>query len=110
MICEGCGNEHAWAVRVVYDDGRKEESCDRCQNFRPSGSPDIYWNGPHSIEHVTDSNGTPIHFESKAHKARVFKEQHLREAGDRINGARSLPFHKHKRYQRKMDPGKTEAI
>lgn len=110
MTCRGCGNPSAWATRVIYDDGRLEETCNDCGNFRPSATSDVFWNGPHSIEHVTDSNGAPIHFESKAHKARVFKEQGLREAGDRIRGSTALPFHTHKRYQRPINPGPADAI
>lgn len=64
------------------------ETCNYCDSFTVN-TFDAYFKEPHFVEHLA----TPQHphgqwVTSKAHKARLMREQGVREAGDRHHGAR----------------------
>ena len=96
MTCEGCGNKEAYHVVSRYDraTGLFDSICDRCGGSERGEMPvhsDVYWPGhPHYNRNICDKMGRPIFLESREHKARIMKEQGIREAGDSIRGARTV--------------------
>lgn len=98
MVCQGCGNDKAWAVHHKREQvtGKIYFECNRC--FDPSipESPDVYFREPYWDEHLHDrddpsydvNKGTFIR--SKKHKAYVMKKVGLFEAGDRRHGSNSI--------------------
>ena len=90
--CENCKNKHAHYVVLRFEKGRRTCACDRCGAGRPRGLPDVYL-GPGSGERVEENladpkTGRPIPFSTKGEKAEIMKRLNLREAGDRVRGAR----------------------
>ena len=91
MECRNCGNKAAYNVRTVYDDGRLEDSCDRCGGVRTTLYDAYCPTGGYFDEHLSHPDkpasygGTFV--PDKATTARLMKEYGLREAGDRVHGA-----------------------
>jgi len=90
MKCEGCGNEHANRVRTYFDENKQmREVCDKCGLVSNTATPDVYFRS----EYFDGNLGDEKHpygrwITSKTHKADIMREQGVREAGDRIRGAR----------------------
>lgn len=98
MKCDGCGNEHAIRIKTYFDNvpGETEKSqmkefCDVCGSVNNSTVlPDVYFRKPYFDENLGDpKHPYGQHVESKAHKARIMREQNVREHGDRVRGARA---------------------
>ena len=54
-----------------------------------SGPSDVYFRGPHFEPNLGDEKNVNGRFiNSRNEKARILKEQGLREAGDRVHGSR----------------------
>lgn len=93
MKCNGCGNPSAHRVRITKDD----ECCDRCAGLGNVWVPDVSFRRPYFDPNLGNP-GRPgekdgVWVESKQHKARIMREQHLRERSDRVGGA--INFDKH---------------
>lgn len=90
MQCNNCGNEHAYRMRVSAGG----ESCDRCGSLASVAVPDVYFRGPYLDPNLANasrpSEKDGVWITSKAHKARIMKEQNLREVGDRQHGSRNF--------------------
>lgn len=89
MNCAGCGNDHATSVRGYFFEKQWVESCDRCAGVTAKGSADVYFREAYFDQNLGDAknpNGQWI--TSKAHKAKIMREQNVREAGDRKHGSR----------------------
>lgn len=81
MICKGCGNDKAYAIRFVRD----YEACDRCGGFSTvAAMPDVFWNNKPYYSEALD-----VEFTSREQKARVMKEKGVVEAGDMKMGQKS---------------------
>jgi hypothetical protein len=99
MMCAGCGNKAAFALRVRFtkEDG-SVETCDVCGKVSAcaAATPDVYWPGRgHYDDNIVDqSTGKPIFLESRRHKAQLMKEQGMREANDSHRGAPGHRFNK----------------
>lgn len=97
MVCNGCGNEEAHKVRIRYDQGQEKdrnkertkiETCDRCEDFTVH-TYDAYFREPSFEENLADSKHPQGQWvTSKGHKARLMREQGVKESGDRQHGAR----------------------
>lgn len=91
MICEGCGSTHAVVTRAYVREGKLHEVCNAvdCGNLTAPWIPDAYFRKPEIVEHLGDA-GHPFGqmVESKRHKARIMREQGIREDGDRYHGSR----------------------
>lgn len=89
MICNGCGNQAAYAVRTTYGDGRVEESCNACGGGHSMANvPDVYFKEPYVDEHLgSEEFPGPKTINSRAEKAYWLKKCNLREGGDRVHGA-----------------------
>ena len=91
MNCEGCGNKAAVVTRTGYENGQRYEICNssNCGNLATPWHPDVYFRRPEMVENLADANhpfGQVV--ESRRHKARILREQGLREAGDMHHGSR----------------------
>jgi hypothetical protein len=111
MNCNGCGNDAAYAVRTVYDDGRLQDSCDRCGGGRSIANvPDVFFKEPYFDENLgSQDDPGPKFIGSKSEKAYWLKKRNLREAGDRVHGATSFdPKYSriaHDNYRRSLNHG-----
>ncbi len=90
MKCEGCGKE-ARVTRTWHENGKKVEVCDHadCGDLSTPWTPDVYFRKPEMVENLADEahpGGQVV--ESKQHKARLMREQGVREDGDRYHGSR----------------------
>jgi hypothetical protein len=93
MDCAGCDRESVVNLRIVYDNGEKQESCEYCGGIRtrvydvwcPVGG---YFDENLSHPDKPETTGG-VWIPDKATKARILKESGLREAGDRQAGATS---------------------
>lgn len=91
MTCNGCGNQQARVWRR-YEGG--QEACDACGGLGSVYVPDVFFKSPYLDENLgnpkrdaKEKNGVWV--ESRRHKAQLMAEQGLREAGDRVRGARN---------------------
>jgi hypothetical protein len=98
MKCDGCGNEHAIRLRTYFDNvpgettnKQMKEVCDKCGTVcNTTACPDVYFKEPYFDEHLGDQKHPyGQHIKSKAHKARIMREQNVHEYGDRVRGARA---------------------
>lgn len=87
MICSGCGNDRAYAVRIRFSEGGKVESCDMCSaGFR--GVPDVYFKGAYWDENLaTHEHPGPKFITSRQEKKHWLEKCNVRESGDRVHGA-----------------------
>lgn len=94
MRCPTCNDPYAYCITTRWDDKTHEkfETCDRCGGGG-AGVPDVYFRHPEFVEHLAHENdestwdkGTFV--TSKKHKAEVMQKLGVREAGDRVHGAR----------------------
>ena len=90
MTCKGCGNQSAYRVRY----STSGECCNSCGGLGNMNIADCYFRKPYFDENLgnpkrdaREKNGVWV--ESKSHKAALMAEQGLREAGDRVRGARN---------------------
>lgn len=86
--CKGCGEEaftfNGWIEAGVY-----HEICDRCGSPASGGVPDVYLRrSGQTFQNLCDKMGHPIPIQSKRHKKEVMDSLGVREAGERVNGAR----------------------
>ena len=90
--CDNCGNESATYVVIRYENRQRSCACDRCGAGRQRGIPDVYLgsgSGERVEENLADpKTGKPIPFSTKGEKAAIMKRLNLKEAGDRVRGAR----------------------
>lgn len=93
LECDGCGNKLAYKISMFRtDEGDFSSWCDKCGSVGSTWTPDVYWPGhAYASEHVTDTMGNPITFESRRHKAEVMRQQGISEAGDMHHGSRYVP-------------------
>ncbi len=97
MKCDGCGNDHAVFIRTRFNNVPGSETnkqmyevCDQCGMVISKGPPDVYFRKPYYDENLGDEkNPDGQMIKSKEHKARIMREQGVREAGDRIRGSRA---------------------
>jgi len=98
MKCEGCGNERAHRIRTYFDNvpgettkSQIKEVCDKCGMVSTTTVlNDVYFKEPYFDENLADEKHPyGRHIESKAHKARIMREQNVHEYGDRVRGARA---------------------
>lgn len=95
--CYGCKREFSDEVRlrkiVTNDDGKYERYCRDCITGTAKSSPDVwygYGSGTHTEENICDpETGKPIPFSSKRGKWEAMQKAGVREAGDRVHGART---------------------
>lgn len=109
MYCVGCGNSAAIVTRTWHDGERMVEICDSpdCGDLKTPWMPDVYFRRPSVEENLGDSEhpfGQLV--ESPRHKARILREQGLREDGDLHHGSRDKGVRKR---EFKLTP-KLEAI
>jgi len=92
VVCSGCGNLNAYVVRVGYAGKERVENCDQCGNLKPPATYDTYLGSKGGVrveENITEpGTGRPIPYATKGEKAAILKRLNLREAGDRVHGAR----------------------
>lgn len=88
--CSSCGNANAYRQR--FSSGRW--SCDGCGVSGSAYLPDVYFKGSYQDEGLTFQdrpetwmNGTKV--TSRGQKAILMKQLGVREAGDRVHGARN---------------------
>jgi hypothetical protein len=87
-----CGSTNWTKLHTVYENGIFRTTCDICQ-YVPGHltyNPDVYFKEPYRDEHLADKehpNG--YYITSKRQKAKIMKKLNVREAGDRIRGARA---------------------
>jgi hypothetical protein len=91
MDCEGCGNPAAVVTRTWWEGDHRHEVCNSkdCGNLKTPWSPDVYFRKPEVIENLGDADhphGRMV--ESPRQKARILREQGLREDGDKVRGSR----------------------
>lgn len=85
MVCNGCGNQSAYN----WKKNKYGETCNGCDNTLTVHTFDAYFKEPEFIENLADSKNPQGQWvTSKAHKARLMREQGIRESGDRQHGAR----------------------
>lgn len=85
MECSGCGNKKAY--KTYSGDGW--EVCNECGSPPTVLQPDVYWDGkPEHGLPDDQKTGKPMVFGSKLEKAIYLKQNHLREAGDRVKGSK----------------------
>lgn len=116
--CDGCGNPAAVVTRSWYEKGVFYEVCNdqKCGNLRTPWLPDVYFRKPEFVEHLGDADhpyGQMV--ESARHKARILREQGLREDGDRVRGSRDKGVQKREfkltpELERKRDIAVARAI
>lgn len=95
--CQGCGNPHWFHSKITFGKHGMREECDRCSSVTFSGNPDVYFRESYLDPNLLDPDsknpqdwkGTHIH--SRQQKADLMKKLGVREAGDRVRGARSDP-------------------
>lgn len=92
MTCSHCHSDKAWHVvsRFNSETGNFEECCDSC-GLQGSGTgvPDVYLRrSGQTFDNLCDKMGRPIPIQSKRHKKEVMDSLGVREAGERVNGAR----------------------
>ena len=89
MVCKNCNNDRAFRWRK-FEDG--SESCDKCGSIPSTQFSDVYFREPYldpNLAHPSrpwEKDGVWVG--SREHKARLMREQDLREAGDRRGGSR----------------------
>ena len=90
MMCRGCGNQKAYVLRSLHENGVLVEFCNLCASEKPVSLPDVYFREPYHDENLGDHKKSPdgVWVTSKRHKSQLMAEQGLREAGDRRHGAR----------------------
>lgn len=109
MKCNNCGNTKASRWHCKWIDGNMSESCNLCVDLNHLARPDVYFRKPYLDPNLAkpysrlEKDGVWV--TSKSHKARLMKEQGLRELGDTARGGRI--FDKHSARQMK-NAGYTE--
>lgn len=93
MICRNCGNENAYHVRTIVEDGEMIDLCNLadCGNLSISdaGSPDVYLaRAGQQFKNLCDDMGRPIPIQSKRHKKEVMDRLGVQEAAGTVNGQR----------------------
>ena len=82
-ICGNCNQRY-----TMWRKCNGIESCDRCQDVRVR-TCDVYYKEPSFEEHLADAKHPQGQWvTSKSHKARLMREQGVRESGDRQHGSR----------------------
>lgn len=100
--CKTCKNPSPFRKKYRYDEKEKitRESCDHCGSSS-FVFPDVYFDKAGQEEHIVFEDvpsswlkGTYV--SSRAQKAALYKQMGVREAGDRVHGARN--FEKRRTY------------
>jgi hypothetical protein len=92
LICKGCGNDQAYAVKTYIENGEIIEICNRCGDVSSAYLPDVYvpeggmhFEGLSHPDYPESYGGTFC--ATKAEKAYYLKKYGLQEAGDRQHGS-----------------------
>src|SRR3974390_116250 len=89
MVCNRCGNKVAYRMHFSSEGS----CCDLCGNLRPVSLGDVYFRKPYLDPHLIDVNNPlqkdGVWIESKEHKKKIMDKLGVKEAGDRVHGARS---------------------
>lgn len=94
--CKTCNSTDYYYWRFLIDSkGISYEECSECsKRSTPNLSPDVYFDkskGAFQTDpNICERNGNRIPFSSKREKAAILKRLGLREAGDKIHGARNF--------------------
>jgi hypothetical protein len=101
MYCNGCGRDAVVNLRMIYDNGAVQQSCENCGGIRtriydvwcPAGG---YFDENLSHPDKPETWGG-VWIPDKPTKARILKEYGLKEDGDRKSGSRAFDptYHKH---------------
>jgi hypothetical protein len=97
--CSGCGSNKSRVVRTWWDKELQkiQDACDICAGIGAGAGPaDVFYpygSGVHVEENIAyprghAQEGKPIPFSSKRGKAEAMKRAGVREAGDKVHGAR----------------------
>lgn len=90
MICNGCGNQEAYRVRVSADG----ELCNGCGLTSSVTIHDVYFKGPYLDPHLVNTTKIEqkdgVWVRSRAHKAQLMRELNVHESGDRVRGTRNF--------------------
>ena len=88
MICLNCNSTDAriWRKR---EDGT--ESCNNCSDVRRPVAYDVYFKEPYYDENLANKENPHGRWvPDKKTKAQYMKEKGIREAGDKVRGARTI--------------------
>lgn len=94
--CDNCGSITWHYFRIKCSDAQElYRGCSDCLNeTTPNLSPDVYFDSSKGSNQTDPNlcrrNGTPIPFSGKREKAAILKQKGIREAGDKIHGARNF--------------------
>ena len=101
MKCDGCGNEKAIFIKTYFDNnygvdvnGEKiksqmKEMCEKCGLVVTKGTADVFFRKEYFDQNLGDEKHPEGQWiTSKAHKAKIMREQNVREKGDRVHGSR----------------------
>lgn len=92
MKCNNCGNTKATRWHSKWQNGQMSETCDKCSDLGYITRPDVYFREPYLDPNLAkpysriEKDGVWV--TSKSHKARLMKEQGLRELGASVHGGR----------------------
>lgn len=94
--CDNCGSTTWHYFRIKCSDTQElYRGCSNCLSQKTPGlAPSVYFD-PSKGSDQTDPNlcnrdGTRIPFSSKREKAAILKQKGIREAGDKVHGARNF--------------------
>lgn len=95
LPCDSCGSS-SWTYKKTWIDGATSYCrCSECdKDLRVGLPPSVAFtpanDGCEYNPNIADANGDAIPLTSRAHKAEMMKRFNLREAGDRVHGARNF--------------------
>jgi hypothetical protein len=89
VICNACGNQEAYRLRVSESG---QSCCDHCGNLGNYTHPDVFFSGAYLDPHLVDVNKPEqkngVWIESRRQKAEIMKRLGFRELGDKRHGSR----------------------
>ena len=99
-LCDNCGNQEAYVLRITFSKDGRYSGCDKCQGFRATAVPDVYLGSSGGLQ--TDPNlcdpktRKEIPFSTKGEKAAIMKQLKVRQSlsAERVHGYRREEFKK----------------
>lgn len=91
MTCNSCGNDNAYHIKSLCEDGNIYDVCNACSKIAmvDAYSPDVYLHrAGQQFNNLCDPMGKPYEIQSKRHKKEVMDRLGVSEAGGTVNGAR----------------------